>query len=113
MKNWTLRFRAIDKENFDELMSGIKTIETRAATTKYQPIEVGDTLTFTCEDERFMKTITKKYIWPSIDEMLGEVPMQSVMPSVNSVKEMKEEYSSYSGYNEKIREFGLLGFEVK
>lgn len=37
MKTWTLRFRAVDKKNFDEVKNGSKPIETRAATIKYQP----------------------------------------------------------------------------
>lgn len=39
MKNWTLRFRAVDKDNFDEVKIGIKSIETRAGTVKYQHIQ--------------------------------------------------------------------------
>ena len=60
MKTWTLRFRAIDKKNFEELRSGIKAVETRAASVKYQPIKKGDVLIFTCGKDRFSKTITKR-----------------------------------------------------
>ncbi|MFZ4500561.1 MAG: hypothetical protein ACOYMZ_03695 [Minisyncoccia bacterium] len=55
MKTWTLRFRAVDKKNFDEVKNGSKPIETRAATVKYQPIEVGDTLLFVCGKERLAR----------------------------------------------------------
>jgi ASC-1-like (ASCH) protein len=113
MKNWTVRFREVDRKNFEEVRSGAKSIETRAATVKYRPIEVGDTLTFACGKDRFAKTITKRYHWPSIDAMVGEVPFQKIMPSVASVEDMKKVYASYPGYEEKIAEHGLLGFELK
>lgn len=113
MKNWILRFRQADKKLFNEVKDGSKSIETRAATVKYKPIEVGDTLTFVCGNERLLKTITKKYHWKSIDQMVKQIPYQNVMPSVPTVKAMKKIYASYPGYDEKIGEFGLLGFEMK
>lgn len=109
-KNWTLRFRAVDKDNFDEIKSHAKSIETRAATVKYRPIEVGDTLTFVCERERLVKKVVKKFHWPSIDTMAREIDFKKVMPSVSSVNEMKKVFSSYPNYDTKIRKYGLFGF---
>ncbi len=110
MKNWTLRFRASDKKLFGELVSGAKSIETRAATIKFKPIEVGDTLTFVCGTERCVKKVMKKSHWKNVDAMLQEVDFKKVMPSVASVAEMKQAYASYSGYEQKIKEHGLFGF---
>lgn len=113
MKNWTLRFRAIDNDNFEEVKNGIKSIETRAGTIKYQPIEVGDTLTFVCGKDRCTKKIVKKFHWPSIDVMVKEINFKKIMPFVKSVDEMKKAYMSYTDYENKIKEYGLLGFELK
>ncbi len=113
MKNWALRFRAVDKDNFDEVKSGIKSIETRAGTTKYQPIKVGDTLTFVCGQERFVKKISKRFQWPDIDSMAREINFKKVMPSIESVAEMKKVYASYPDYEQKTRDHGLLGFELE
>ncbi|MEK7515584.1 MAG: hypothetical protein AAB555_01450 [Patescibacteria group bacterium] len=112
MKNWTLRFRAVDKKNFEEVKNAIKSIETRAGTIKYQPIEVGDTLTFVCEEDRCVRKIVKKFHWPSIDAMVKEIDFKKVMPSIESVDEMKKMYTSYPNYEEKIKEHGLFGFEL-
>jgi len=112
MKNYTLRFRAVDRARFDEVRSGLKSVETRAATVKYQPIEVGDTLTFVCGEEQFVKEISKKFHWASVDAMVKEIDFKKIMPAVDSVEEMKGVYASYPGYEEKIREFGLFGFEL-
>lgn len=113
MKTWTLRFRAVDKKNFNELKSGIKAVETRAATVKYQPIEKGDTLVFVCGKYKFSKTITKKTHFKSIDAMFKKIPFRKIMPDLKSKEEAKERYHSYPNYKEKIEEFGLLAFELK
>ncbi|MFA6278705.1 MAG: hypothetical protein WCS97_03705 [Candidatus Paceibacterota bacterium] len=113
MKNWTLRFRAVDKDNFDEVKIGIKSIETRAATIKYQPIKISDTLTFVCGKEKCVKKISKKFHWPSIDAMVKGVDFKKIMPSVDSVEEMKKIYASYPDYEKKIKEHGLFGFELE
>jgi ASC-1-like (ASCH) protein len=113
MKSYTLKFRQEDRDNFDEVRRGVKPIETRAATVRYQPIEVGDTLVFVCGEERFEKKVIKRYHWPSVDAMVAEIPFKHVMPDVGSVEEMKKAYSSYPDYDKKIAEFGLLGFELE
>lgn len=43
--------------------NGSKSIETRAATIKYQPVEVGDTLLFVCWKERLSKKVIKKQLF--------------------------------------------------
>lgn len=112
MKNITLRFRAVDKGSFDDIRSGLKEIETRAATVKYQGIQEGDTLTFVCAGERFSKQVARVYRWPSIDAMVGEVAFRKVMPRAASVEAMRAAYASYPGYDDKLREHGLIGFAL-
>lgn len=79
MKTWILRFRAVDKKNFEELKNGIKAVETRAASVKYQPIKKGDNLTFICGEDRFSKIITKKTRFKSIDAMLKKIRSKKIM----------------------------------
>ena len=44
--------------------------------------------------------------------MVQEIDFKRVMPSVSSIEEMKEQYRSYPGYEEKVKEYGLFGFEL-
>lgn len=113
MKNWTLRFRAEDKKSFDVVVDGTKSIETRAGTVKYQPIEVGDTLTFVCGKEQCVKKVAKKYHWSSIDAMVEEVGFKKINPFASSIEEVKRTYASYPDYDKKIKEHGLLGFGLE
>ena len=112
MKNWTLRFRQVDRARFEEVKSGLKSIETRAATIKYQPIQKGDTITFVCGKERFVKEIANVYHFPSPEAMVKKLPLQKIMPLVTSIEEMKKRYYSYPGYEEKIKEHGIFAFEL-
>ncbi|MBI2109422.1 MAG: hypothetical protein HYT93_04615 [Parcubacteria group bacterium] len=107
------RFRKVDKARFEELKSGAKEIETRAATVKYQSIAIGDRIKFVCGEDSFSKIVNKKYHWPSIEAMVKEIPFKKIMPHVESVEEMKKMYVSYPGYTEKIQKFGIFGFEFK
>jgi ASC-1-like (ASCH) protein len=55
MKKHILKIGEKDKINFDLIRNGEKKIETRANTEKYQKIEKGDFLIFTCGNEKIEK----------------------------------------------------------
>ena len=112
MKTWTLRFRVVDKKNFDALRSGIKSVETRAATEKYRQILPGDSLVITCDGEEMKKRVNSVAVYPSIEDMFKYIPMSTVMPEARTLEEAKKEYYSYAGYEEKIAEHGLIAFEI-
>ena len=107
-----LRIRQADKEIYEDLRSGAKSIETRAATAKYQKLAKGDTVTFLCGKDRFSKRVGKVYRWKSITAMAKAVPFKKVMPRAASLAEVRKIYASYPGYAEKIREHGLIGFTL-
>lgn len=107
-KTYTLRFRAVDRRNFLEIKDGLKTVETRAATSKYKDVQKGDTLVFVCGKERMEKVVKKTAHFQSILAMTKAIPFKKVMPSVASVAEMAKIYKTYTGYEEKIKEFGII-----
>ncbi len=113
MKTHELVFREVDKARFEEVQDGTKPIETRAGTEKYQEIEVGDKINFVCGDDSFAKEVVKKYHWPTPEAILEEVSLAKVMPGLHSIEEVWARYASYPNYVEKIKEFGILGFELE
>ena len=113
MNRHILRIRETDKFVFDSIKKGDKTVETRAATDRFRNIEVGDILVFVCKKERIEKEVVKINHFKSIEDMTKVIDFKKIMPFVSSVKEMKEIYYSFSGYREKIREFGLIVFFLK
>lgn len=112
MKTWTMRFRAVDKDNFDEVRSGLKSVETRAATVKYVPIEIGDRIKFVCGKDSFTKTIKKKYHFKTVATMVKKIPLEKIMPDVATLAEMNKRYAGYPGYTEKIKKNGIFAFEL-
>ncbi|MGE5540937.1 MAG: hypothetical protein ACM3TU_01485 [Bacillota bacterium] len=112
MRKRTLRFRKVDKNNFEDVRLGKKSIETRAATMKYRSIAEGDTLIFVCGTDRIEKRVAAVHHFSSIDAMLRKLPREAIMPDLDSVADIKRRYASYPGYEEKIREHGILAFEL-
>lgn len=110
MKTWTLRFRAVDRDNFNEVRRGTKSVETRAATVKYEPIKEGDTIRFVCGKAAFTKRVVKKYHFKTVAAMTKKIPIKKIMPSVATVAQMRKRYARYPGYEEKIRKHGLFAF---
>lgn len=113
MKFHAIRFREQDKNSFDAIRSGEKRIETRAATEKYTVIEAGDMIVFECARETFSKTVVVRYLWKTVEAMVKEVPLKKVIPWVETVEEAKAVYASFPGYEEKIKQFGIVGFDLE
>lgn len=111
MKTWTVRFREVDKARFEEVRSGKKLYETRAATVKYASIQEGDVMKFVCGNESFEKKIGQKFHFKTVDELFEVLPLKKVMPDIDSVEDAKARYATYPDYPAKIKEHGLFAFE--
>ena len=108
-----LIFNKINKYSFDAIYNGKKKIETRAATSKYRKIKEGDILTFSCDGERFEKRVLKVLHFKNVDDMLKVFEPKDINPKLKTKKEMIEMYNSFPSYETKIKEFGILAFELK
>ncbi len=111
LKEHVLRFRAVNLDTFFDIKRGIKTVETRAATPRYRKIKVGDMLVFVCGRERFKKKVTKVKLFKSITALFKFYPWKTVMTRGKTRAEAVAKYHSFPGYDEKIKEFGLVAFE--
>ncbi|MES2214349.1 MAG: ASCH domain-containing protein [Patescibacteria group bacterium] len=110
MKTRILRFNAKDRINFDQISSGKKKVETRAATDKYRKIEKGDVLVFVCGKERVEKKIKKVEVYKSLDAMFRKINFKKIMPDQASTSDCKKIYMKYPGYKEKLPKFGVVAF---
>jgi ASC-1-like (ASCH) protein len=112
-KTITLRFRAVDKRNFDEIREGLKVVETRAATERYRNIRAGDSLVFVCGKRKLKKRIVRVRRFNSIAALFKAIPLKRVFPSLRTIADTRQAYFSYSGYKEKIAKFGIVAFELE
>jgi ASC-1-like (ASCH) protein len=112
-KKYTLRFRAINQKTWQNIKTGRKTIETRAATVRYKDIKAGDVLVLVCGKNRFEKRIKTVRKFKTVEDMLKKCKLKDVEPEAKSVEDLKAAYYSYPKYKEKIKKFGLVVLELK
>ncbi len=113
MKNYTLRFRAVDTSNFDDLEVGVKSIETRAGSKRYCQVNTGDQLTIVCGKERLIKIVKKAHYFKTLGALLKTLPLKKIMPHLNTDAEARKQWNSYPGYKDRIKEFGIVAWELK
>lgn len=95
------------------LRDGRKRVETRAATSKYQKLKAGETIEFSCDGERFEKTILKISHFASIDKLLIKFKPTDINPTRKTKEDIVRMYRSFPGYEEKIEEFGIVAIEFE
>ena len=112
MKRRVLRFATSHRRSFELIRAGKKTVETRAGSSRYQNIESGDILVFSCGQDRFEKVVKRVYRATTPEELLAQVPFRLITPELDSEEKTVQVWYSFPGYRERIQEFGMLGFEV-
>lgn len=112
MKKVILRFREENRDIFYAIRNGIKKVETRAGSKKYQNIEVGDVLILSCGDEKIEKTVIRLSKFNTITDLLLFYKPEEIVPGVYIKEELEKIYHSFPGYEEKIKEFGIVAFEL-
>ncbi len=101
----------MDRGIFEDIRSGRKIVETRAATTRFQNIKPGDTAVFVCDQDRFEKGIKRVQIFRNIAGLLNQYKIKDIMPEAADESELMKVYYSFPGYREKIEKFGLVALE--
>lgn len=105
-----LRFAQVNRPFFDAIVNGSKTVETRAATVKYQNIKPGDILVIVCMPDKIEKTVVSVKQFKSIEEMFAAVDLKTVNPFAVDIAEARAVYYSFPGYKQKIEQYGLIAF---
>ena len=112
-KTVTLRFAKQNKETWQFIKDGKKKVETRAATVKYRSIKTGDTLVLSCDGKKFNKKIKKVTHFKTISSLLKVYKSQTINPLLKTKEEMIVRWYSFPGYEQKIKKFGIMAFELK
>lgn len=113
IKRHVLRFRAVNRDIFNAIKTGGKTIETRAATPKYANLKKGDRIVFVCGKSKFTKEIGNAYKFKSINILVKKYRPSAINPNCTTKKELEEMYFSFSNYKEKIKKFGIIALSLK
>jgi ASC-1-like (ASCH) protein len=51
-------------------------------------------------------------IFKNIGAMAKAIPYRKIMPSVDSIAELKKAYSGYPGYTEKLKQCGVVAWNL-
>lgn len=112
MKTVLLRFRAVDKKNFDAIRRGAKKIETRAGSPRYRDVGKGDALAIVCGRERILRRVARARRFRSVDALLAAVPYRRIMPWAPTKAAAREVWYGYPGYEERLKEYGVIAWDL-
>lgn len=103
---------------FDLIRSGVKTVEGRKNSEKYQKYKKGDTLIFICGDEMLKTEITYVNKYKTVEDYLREETLEKALPCVKTIKEGVKIYNLWTREKdrEKLRKrygYGFLGIGIK
>jgi ASC-1-like (ASCH) protein len=113
MKTWNLPFRAVDRDKFEALKMGNKSVETRASGPKYRNMQEGDLVVISCGGEKLEKQVKNLRHFKDLDSLFAEIPFKVIFPWLKTTEEAKKAYDSYPGYSERIKDYGILAFELE
>jgi len=113
-----------NSETLNRIISGMKTIETRALNPDesrpyYGDIEEWDCVVFcdTNDDRKYLIKVTKKYLWKNLQDLSDD---ESIVWKIRgnwdkvTYEDLKKFYEALTpGYAEKIEKNGLIGFEFE
>ncbi len=126
MTSWFFNFASYSKSNdiFSLVKSGAKTIETRPYNPKkeknYSKIKEGDTLIFKSRatGEKLQKTATFVHLYKSVEDMVKNENVASILPGVNKPQELVAVYEELkkkwgSSYARSIETNGIVAIGFK
>lgn len=103
----------MDRDIFEAIRTGRKRIETRAGTERYCKIKPGDGLVFVCKFKKFEKEVEKVEKFKNIRDLLEKYKPADINPACKTESELRDTYSSFPDYKDKIRKYGLIALTLK
>lgn len=101
-----------DEPWFSFIRKGVKPVEGRKNSPKYQKIQVGDLIDFSNGTESFLAVVVEIKQYPLLEDYLKDVTFQKALPGVSSFEEAVNTYHQWST-PEEIQKNGFLGIFIK
>ncbi len=108
----SLVFLPENRGTFIAIQDGRKKIETRAGSPEYLEIKEGDTIEFSCDDEKFTKQVGGGKRYENLEELFAVYAPQEINPEVFAHEELRSMYSTFPGYEDRLKKYGILVFEL-
>lgn len=111
-KTITFNFRTANRNIFEAIRNGRKTIETRAASPKFSGIKTGDVILLKCGRDKIYKKIKHVKIFPNTLALIKQYKIKDINPFCKTKSDLDKMYNSFEGYKEKIKRYGIIALEL-
>lgn len=104
----------LNREPFDAVKSGNKTVELRLYDEKRRLISVGDEIEFTCADggEKLLATVAMLYRYADFRELYAALPARDIgYAGREESADYRDMYAYYP--EESIRKYGVVGIKLR
>jgi len=103
---------------FDYIKQGIKTVEGRKNSEKYQKIKIHDEIVFECNNETVKARVIYFHKYETLEEYLTAETLKSTLPGIKTVKDGITIYNNWSTQEEreelrKKHKYAFLGIGIK
>jgi len=103
---------------FDMIKSGIKTVEGRKFSPKYQKYNIGDRLVFLYGNEKLTTLITDIKKYKTVEDYLKTETLKKALPCINRIQKGIEIYNTWTSPEERqnlLNKYGysFLGIHIK
>lgn len=96
----------LQRQPFEQMRAGRKTVELRLYDEKHSQIAVGDVIVFRCEDETLRVRVLALHRYPDFEALYGAMAHYAL--GSDDPKDMEQYYSA-----EQQRKYGVLGIEIE
>jgi len=117
MKEWVM---PLQKEYFDAVSSGTKTIEGRVPNCSvpgknYSEMQIGEKINFVClsTGRELKKEVSLLQHFESAKQFLETLGLEKTLPGVKSLEEGIKIYHGFPGYEERIKNNGIYAIFFK
>nr|QBK91002.1 MAG: ASC-1 like domain protein [Pithovirus LCPAC201] len=103
---------------FDYIKQGLKTVEGRKNSQKYQKIKRDDIIFFECNNETIKTYVTYVQKYTTLEDYLKEETLKLTLPNIETIEKGITIYNNWSTQKERqvLREkygFGFLGIGIR
>ncbi|MCL5093798.1 MAG: hypothetical protein M1355_01565 [Patescibacteria group bacterium] len=105
-----------EKEDiFNLLRDGLKTIDTRPYSTKFNGLKVGDEIIFKHikSGGEIVKSVKRIAIFKTIDEMAKKENIEKIIPSAKTKEDLLKVYRGFRGFIEGVEKSGIIAIELE
>jgi ASC-1-like (ASCH) protein len=100
---------------FELIRLGLKTVEGRIDTKKFEVLQPGDKISFTSTQTQDTLICIVKYIhrYNDFESMLIHEGIENMLPGVKDLKEGVAIYESLPEYKEKVKKIGAVAIKIE